>query len=330
MPLSVDTTKPAVAEAALDAGADAINDIWGVGPDDALARLAAARGVPLIVMHNRAEPRYDGRRRRGRRRPAGRASSAPLAAGVARARSDRRPGHRLRQDARARTSRCCAGSAALPAAGPADPARHVAQVDARARCSTCRPISASRRRSRRPRSASRAGVDIVRVHDVQANVRAARMTDAVVRGLAGGSGPMSDRIVLATCASRRGHGVHERERATAQPFEVDVELELDLAPAGRSRRPRADRRLRRGLRRGRPQVVDGRPLQAARGARRGDRARAPRRVRAVDEVVVRVRKPEVRLGGPLDYAGVEIRRQRPAEAPEAGGLGVGGRVPSVT
>ena len=46
MPISIDTTKPAVAEAALDAGADLVNDVWGVGPDDALVRLAAARGVP--------------------------------------------------------------------------------------------------------------------------------------------------------------------------------------------------------------------------------------------------------------------------------------------
>ena len=57
--ISVDTTKAPVAEAALDAGADMINDVWGVGSDDALVRLAAARGVPLVVMHNRAEPRYD-------------------------------------------------------------------------------------------------------------------------------------------------------------------------------------------------------------------------------------------------------------------------------
>lgn len=56
--ISVDTTKPAVAEAALAAGADMINDVWGVGPDDGLVRVAAAHGVPLIVMHNRAEPVY--------------------------------------------------------------------------------------------------------------------------------------------------------------------------------------------------------------------------------------------------------------------------------
>jgi dihydropteroate synthase len=55
----VDTTKPSVAEAAIASGADLINDVWGVGQDDALPRLAAATGVPLVVMHNRAEPRYD-------------------------------------------------------------------------------------------------------------------------------------------------------------------------------------------------------------------------------------------------------------------------------
>jgi dihydropteroate synthase len=57
-PLSIDTIKPAVAEAALDAGASLVNDVWAVGPDDSLARLAATRGVPLVVMHNRAEAAY--------------------------------------------------------------------------------------------------------------------------------------------------------------------------------------------------------------------------------------------------------------------------------
>ena len=57
-PISIDTTKPAVAEAALAAGADLVNDVWAVGDDEALARLAAEHGVPLVVMHNRAEPRY--------------------------------------------------------------------------------------------------------------------------------------------------------------------------------------------------------------------------------------------------------------------------------
>ena len=57
-PISIDTTKPAVAEASVDAGANLINDVWGVGAGDALPRLAASRNVPLVVMHNRSEPRY--------------------------------------------------------------------------------------------------------------------------------------------------------------------------------------------------------------------------------------------------------------------------------
>jgi dihydropteroate synthase len=57
-PISVDTSKPAVAAAALDAGASLLNDVWGVLPDDAMARLAAERRVPIVLTHNRGEARY--------------------------------------------------------------------------------------------------------------------------------------------------------------------------------------------------------------------------------------------------------------------------------
>jgi dihydropteroate synthase len=43
-----------VAEAALEAGADLINDIWGLHADPELARAAARSGVPVILMHNRS------------------------------------------------------------------------------------------------------------------------------------------------------------------------------------------------------------------------------------------------------------------------------------
>ena len=56
--ISIDTTSPAVAAAALDAGAHLLNDIWGVADDPAMVRLAAERGVPIVLMHNRAEARY--------------------------------------------------------------------------------------------------------------------------------------------------------------------------------------------------------------------------------------------------------------------------------
>jgi len=59
VPVSIDTTKPDVAAAAIDAGATLINDVWGVRDDPALLDLAARRGVPIVLMHNRAEARYD-------------------------------------------------------------------------------------------------------------------------------------------------------------------------------------------------------------------------------------------------------------------------------
>ena len=59
-PISVDTAKPDVATAALAAGAHLLNDVWGTGPDvGEMAAVAAGAGVPLIVMHNRAEARYE-------------------------------------------------------------------------------------------------------------------------------------------------------------------------------------------------------------------------------------------------------------------------------
>ncbi len=54
--ISVDTRKARVAEAALDAGADIVNDIAALGDDEALAPLCAARGVPVILMHKKGVP----------------------------------------------------------------------------------------------------------------------------------------------------------------------------------------------------------------------------------------------------------------------------------
>ncbi|WP_208026085.1 dihydropteroate synthase [Amycolatopsis acidicola] len=49
--LSVDTTRAAVAEAALDAGAKIINDVSGGLADPAMAKVAASTGVPWVLMH---------------------------------------------------------------------------------------------------------------------------------------------------------------------------------------------------------------------------------------------------------------------------------------
>jgi dihydropteroate synthase len=56
IPISIDTYKAEVAAAALDAGANMVNDVWGLRADPQLAPLVAERGVPVILMHNRSNP----------------------------------------------------------------------------------------------------------------------------------------------------------------------------------------------------------------------------------------------------------------------------------
>lgn len=57
IPISIDTYKSAIAEAAIDAGANLINDTSGLKFDRAMASTAAKLGVPVIVMHIKGEPR---------------------------------------------------------------------------------------------------------------------------------------------------------------------------------------------------------------------------------------------------------------------------------
>jgi dihydropteroate synthase len=57
IPISIDTQKAEVAEAALDAGAEIINDISGLRNGPRIAEVAARRHLPLILMHMRGEPR---------------------------------------------------------------------------------------------------------------------------------------------------------------------------------------------------------------------------------------------------------------------------------
>ena len=105
------------------------------------------------------------------------------------------------------------------------------------------------------------------------------------------------------------HGYHDWELQTSQPFEVDVELLLNLQPAG------IDDDLER--------TVDYEKVYAA--TRQIVESTSFRLLEAlaeaishellsdfaVNEVGIRIRKPKVELGGPLDHASVEIWRRRP-------------------
>ena len=85
---------------------------------------------------------------------------------------------------------------------------------------------------------------------------------------------MSDRIILDAMVFQGTHGVYAEEQQTPQPFEVDVELALNLQPAGLSDD------LEQTIDYGRVfdtcrQIVESTAVQPHRGPRRGDRPRAP-------------------------------------------------------
>ena len=178
-PISVDTTKPAVAEAALAAGADLLNDVRGTDPASPMAAIAAEHGVPLVVMHDRDEAVY-----------------ADVVTEVI-------------DDLRRAVDRAVAAGVAPrdvivdPGIGFGKTAEHnVAVLHDLARLrSLGRPILLGTSRKSTiglilglpveerlegtlatTALGIAAGVDMLRVHDVRANVRAARVSDAIVRG----------------------------------------------------------------------------------------------------------------------------------------------------
>ena len=178
VPISVDTTKPAVAAAALDAGATLLNDIWAVGAADDLPRLAAERGSPMILMHNRAEPSYtdlvpeivadlDRAIERAVRLGCPR-ESLIVDPGFG---FGKTPDHNLRLLRDLRELRVL-GRPILLGTSRKSTLGRVLDLPPEERLEATLATTAL---------GIAAGVDVVRVHDVEANVRAARLTDAIVR-----------------------------------------------------------------------------------------------------------------------------------------------------
>lgn len=58
IPISIDTYKGETAEAAINSGANIINDIWGFKMDDNISKIAAKYNVPVVLMHNRENIPY--------------------------------------------------------------------------------------------------------------------------------------------------------------------------------------------------------------------------------------------------------------------------------
>jgi dihydropteroate synthase len=179
LPLSIDTTKRAVAEAALDAGAGLLNDIWGVSPSQELPRLAAERGVPIVVMHNRAEARYanvvaevlaDLERAIERALALGVSEEAIIVdPGIGFGKTPDQSLAVLRELDALRLL----GRPILLGTSRKSTIGRILDLPPEERLEGTLATTAL---------GVAAGVDIVRVHDVAANVRAARVADAIVRG----------------------------------------------------------------------------------------------------------------------------------------------------
>jgi dihydropteroate synthase len=179
VPVSIDTTSPVVAAAALDAGACLLNDVWGVADDRAMVSLAAARGVPIVLMHNRAEARY--------RNLVGEVL-ADLQRAIERALDAGVPWDNLLVDPGFGFGKTPDHNVALLANLGALAVLGRPVLLGTSRKSTLGKLldlPADQRLEATLATtaiAIPAGVDVVRVHDVRENVRAARIADAVVRG----------------------------------------------------------------------------------------------------------------------------------------------------
>ncbi len=181
IPLSIDTRKRTVAVAALDAGGDMLNDVTGVSGDASLALLAAERGLPYVLMHDRALP------------PALAGTVAQvvvtdLAAAIDRAVALGCPVDSIVVDPGIGFGKTAAqnlellrdlgqlrtlGRPLLLGASRKSTIGLVLDLPASDRLEGTLATTALGIAS---------GADIVRVHDVRANARVARMSDAIVRG----------------------------------------------------------------------------------------------------------------------------------------------------
>ena len=179
VPIAVDTSKAAVAGAALDAGASIVNDIRGLTADPEMAALIAARDVPAIIMHDVAPD--DGRdlvtsivQELARR------LDRAVAAGIDWERLIIDPGFGFGKDWRQNLELLRRLQELRVLGRPV-----LAGISRKSTIGRVLGVAENDRIEGTAATVALAianGADIVRVHDVRPMARVARMTDAVVRG----------------------------------------------------------------------------------------------------------------------------------------------------
>jgi dihydropteroate synthase len=180
MLLSIDTTKPVVAKAALEAGADLLNDVSGVSGDGSLARLAGELGVPIILMHDRVLAASDEQPTTTVVADLAAAAERALRLGCSQRQLLLDPGIGFGKTAvqnlallRDLATLCGLGLPVLLGTSRKSTIGRVLGLPPQERVEGTLATTAL---------GIAAGIDVVRVHDVAANLRVARMADAIVRG----------------------------------------------------------------------------------------------------------------------------------------------------
>lgn len=180
VPISVDTSKALVAARAFDAGADALNDVRGLLGDGELAAVLARAGLSAVLMHNQRERTFGGDVIEDIRAGLGKSIAVAERAGVDPGLLIVDPGfgfgwtptQNLEMVRRLGELRAL-GRPVLLGTSRKSTIGLVLDRPVEARLAGTLATTAL---------AVRAGVDVVRVHDVAPNVEVARMADAVVRG----------------------------------------------------------------------------------------------------------------------------------------------------
>jgi dihydropteroate synthase len=181
LPLSVDTSKPEVARAALAAGAHLLNDVWATAEDaDAMAAVAAEVGAALIVMHNRREPDYRRDVVGEMLEDLGAALERAIGAGVPETNLIVDPGIGFGKTAdhnvavlRRLDALSALGRPVLLGTSRKSTLGRILDLPVEERLEATLATTAL---------GIAAGIDMVRVHDVRPNVRVARVSDAIIRG----------------------------------------------------------------------------------------------------------------------------------------------------
>jgi 7,8-dihydroneopterin aldolase/epimerase/oxygenase len=120
---------------------------------------------------------------------------------------------------------------------------------------------------------------------------------------------MTDRIVLADMAFFGRHGQSDEERADEQEIDVDVEMQVDLAPAGQSDDLEQTVNYSSAFKACR-EIVETQSFHLLEAIAETIATRLLNDFPRLEAVTVRVRKPGVPIDGRLEYAGVAIERRR--------------------